>query len=329
MDKTLKRTILLLSGGFVLLLLLFVINQLIQISIITSAIHPVLGKTVTILLSLLFVALFVLPFIGFFNLKKPIALPDKTDEAACKLYLFEVKQRLIKNEYLLKNNYVFNENKETALQINDALKVLNQEAEKVMNEAASVVFITTAVSQNGVLDSFFVLSSLTKLVWKVSHIYNQRPNVKEIFYLYANVAATVLMARQIEDLTLLDEQLEPIIDSLIGGALSTMVPGITSVANLILNSIIEGSANAFLTLRVGAITKQYSAAVTKTDKSIIKKYATLEAGALFGKIVHKNSVSIVKAFSSATKKATIDKSLEKMKENAEKTGRLMKKIFKT
>jgi hypothetical protein len=36
-------------------------------------------------------------------------------------------------------------------------------------------WFTTAISQNGVLDGFFVLASLSRIVWRISHIYNQKP----------------------------------------------------------------------------------------------------------------------------------------------------------
>ena len=213
-------------------------------------------------------------------------------------------------------------------QLDEALLVLDKESLKILNETSSQVFITTAISQNGVLDGFFVLTSLSRIVWRISHIYNQRPTVNEIVYLYSNVAVTVMMAREIEDLILIDEQLEPLIDSLIGESLSTLVPGATAVASIIMNSVIEGSINAFLTLRVGAMAKRYSSAVTKADRRIVKRYATLEACSLFRTIVQQNSVTVVKAFAMASKRATIDRTFGKIKAGANKTSAIVKTLFK-
>jgi len=212
-------------------------------------------------------------------------------------------------------------------QVEKAHEQLDLETVKVIKEASSTVFLTTAISQNGVLDAFFVLSSLSRMVWKISHTYNQRPTFKEILYLYANVAATVLMAREIEDIALMDEQLQPVVNSLIGGTLGNLVPGVTAITNLIVNSVIQGSANAFLTLRVGIIAKKYSASLTKVDKRLIRRSATLEACTLLGVIVQQNSVSIVKAFASASKKATIDKTVDRIRDSANKTGTFVKDIF--
>jgi hypothetical protein len=327
MDKTIKRTLVWTGSGLLLLLILIIINQLNQISIAASVIHPFFGRIVTVFLAILFGVLFLVPAIGFMNLRRPLELPDENDEEAYNSYLLTLKKRFSKNKYLLSAEYVFDENKELKSQIDGALDILNKETIKVINEASSAVFLTTAISQSGVLDGLFVLSNLSRMVWKISHIYNQRPNTKEILYLYANIAATVLMAREIEDLALLDEQLEPVISSLIGGTLSTFVPGATAVANLIVNSVIEGSANAFLTLRVGAMARRYSAATTKVDKRVVRRLATFEACTLLGVVVQQNSVSVVKAFASASKKATLDRTVDKIKEGANKTGSFMKDIF--
>jgi len=328
MEQGIKKTMIWIVVGAVLLLLLIIINQLLQIGAAASAIHPTLGIIVTACLAMVFLVAFLVPVIGFLKLRKPLELPDENDMEARSLYLQTLKARMVKNEQIVKSGYVFDESQDLPRQIEGALQILHQETHKVMNEASTQVFITTAVSQNGVLDGLFVMVSLSKMIWRISHIYNQRPNLKEMVYLYVNVAATVLMAREIEDLALLDEQLEPIINSLIGGTLSTLVPGATAVANIIVNSVIEGSANAFLTLRVGAMARRYSAATIKLDKRIVKRSSTLEACGLFGSIVQQNSMAVVKAFAMASKRATLDKTAGKISEGASKTTRFIKDIFK-
>ncbi len=327
MEKSVKKVILTISAGLLLLLALIIINQLYQIFMITSALNPILGKIVTTLLGVIFTVMLFLPIIGFARLQKPLEIPDESDQSAYLSYLMLLKKRLEKNKNLISSGYRFDDTKDLKNQIEEALELLDREALKAMNEASSTVFITTSVSQNGALDSFFVLFSISKLIWKISHIYNQKPNIKEIFYLYANVAVTVFMARELEDLDFLDDEIEPIIDSLIGGTLSAFVPGASAVASIVINSLIQGTANAFLALRVGAITKRYSRALTKADRRTIKRSATIESVSLLRKIVQQNSVSIVKAFAAASKKATIDRTIDKIKTGASKTGDFVKDIF--
>jgi hypothetical protein len=327
MDKTLKRTLVWTGIGLLLLLILIVVNQISQIFLAANAVHPAFGKVVAVSLSLLFAAVFAIPAIGFLSLRKPLLMPDERDEYQYQQYLEQLKKRLVKNPYLKAMDFEFQEELLILEQVEKAHEQLDLETVKVIKEASSTVFLTTAISQNGVLDAFFVLSSLSRMVWKISHTYNQRPTFKEILYLYANVAATVLMAREIEDIALMDEQLQPVVNSLIGGTLGNLVPGVTAITNLIVNSVIQGSANAFLTLRVGIIAKKYSASLTKVDKRLIRRSATLEACTLLGVIVQQNSVSIVKAFASASKKATIDKTVDRIRDSANKTGTFVKDIF--
>lgn len=328
MDKSLKRMLAYLGIGLLLLLILTVINQVYQISVTASTIHPAFGQIVTILLSAVFLVLFLVPLFGFLRLRKPLVMPDESDAAAYAAYLSEVKQRLRGNRILEAEGFAFDESKELRSQIEDALAVLDKESLKVMNETSSQVFLTTAISQNGVLDGLFVLFNLSRIVWTISNIYNQRPSLREIFYLYTNVAVTVLMAREIEDLILVEEQLEPLIDSLIGSTISQMVPGATAVTNLIVSSVIEGAINAFLTLRVAAMAKRYSVSLTKVDRRLVKRYAALEAIGLFRTIVQQNSVTVVKAFALASKRATIDRTVDRVRTGASRTGELLKNWFR-
>ncbi len=328
MDKSFKRLFSWVGLGLVLLIFLVIVNQIYQIFITTSAIHPDFGRAVTILITVAFLVLMGIPLLGFMKLRKPLVFPDEGDGKAIEIYLLKLKKRYEKNPHLAKLGFTFDETKEIQDQVEDAVGQLDRQAMTVMNESASQVFITTAISQNGTLDGLFVMLNLSRLVWKISHIYNQRPTVQEIFYLYTNVAITVLMAREVEDLVLLDEQLEPLIDSLIGGTLSRMVPGATQVSNLILSSVMEGSVNAFLTLRVAALTKRYSTAITKPDRRAVKKFATLEALTLFRTIVTQNTITIVKAFALASKHATVDRTIDKIKRGTVQTGTYVKDLFR-
>ena len=51
------------------------------------------------------------------------------------------------------------------------------------------------------------------------------------------------------------------------------------VTSIVTHSIVSGTANAFLTLRVGIITRQYSNGRVTRDKKLIRKSAIAEAAA--------------------------------------------------
>lgn len=289
--------------GITLLLLLFITNQIIQIVSYASNINILLGRTLLVLLIVFFGSIILIPIVGFIKLPSPLVPPDRSDEGAYKKYQKQLIYRLSTNKYLREEGLAVNKKSESMDDIQKAMETLNAKATVIIKESASKTFFTTAISQNGALDGIFVLMTLLHMVWKISHLYNQRPNFKDIWILYVNVGATVIMAREINDLNLLDEQLEPVITSLLGGTIVNIVPGTTMVTNLIVNSIIEGSANAFLTLRVGAIAKGYCSSMEPVNRKKLRYSATLEACSMLGNIIHENSFAITKAFVEATGKA--------------------------
>ena len=67
------------------------------------------------------------------------------------------------------------------------------------------------------------------------------------------------------------------------------------------SSVLSGSANAFLTLRVGMITKEYCRCTVEVEKKGLRRAATLKAAQLLGSIVKEGTVELSKAAVDATK----------------------------
>src|SRR5262249_32923873 len=153
-----------------------------------------------------------------------------------------------------------------SFQLNDqpgieaALKVLDSQVDEMIKKTASTVFLSTALSQNGRLDALMVLTAQTRMIWQGACVYHHRPSLREMIRLYNNVGVTVFMASEIEDLDL-TEQVEPVIKTAISGSLASLLPGISSISSIVTQSILDGTANAYLTLRVGVICRTYCAAL--------------------------------------------------------------------
>ena len=130
--------------------------------------------------------------------------------------------------------------------IDEALRLLDDEANVIVKQMASTVFLTTAVSQSGRLDALLVLAAQSRMVWRVAHLYYQRPSVREIVYLYANVAATSFVAGELDDLEL-HQMIQPVVAGTLG-AVGGAIPGFQVMTSIMVNSLLSGSANAFLTL---------------------------------------------------------------------------------
>lgn len=283
--------------GLLILLLIIIFNQTVQIVNFMNTINPILGKITLVVLIVLFSSLLLMPLVGFFSYKRGMEVPVDEDSQEFGDYLKQTRRNMLRNKFLKEENFQFDPEKDLKEEVIRAYGLLDEKARTSIKEKATGVFLTTAISQNGVLDGFFVLGALTKMVWELASLYETRPTLNRMLALYGNVAATVLMARGVEDLDLLDEQIEPLVASVLGGGMATLVPGAITVTNIVVNSITEGSVNALLTLRVGCITQRYLSALTKPDRRSLRRSATIEAISMLGSVMKDNTVTILKAFS--------------------------------
>lgn len=296
MKKTIRIIILSVSIFILVVFILFVINQTVQVVTLAQNVHPQLGQFA--LYGLLFVYAFLVIFPLYLYLRLPRALqpPDSEESQAFKRYMDRLSRRLRKNRHL-KGNPVSNR-----VEIEYALQILNKEADQIIKRNATMVFITTAISQSGRLDTFTVLITQFRLVWQIAHLYYQRPSLRDMIHLYANVAATAFIAGELNDLDI-SEQVEPIITSVLGATLTGAIPGVHTVAGIITNSLLSGSANAYLTLRIGAIAKQYSGSLIKKERKIIRRSASYEAARMLSVIVMSSAGNISKAMVNAAMKS--------------------------
>jgi hypothetical protein len=134
-------------------------------------------------------------------------------------------------------------------------------------------------------------------------MYNQRPSIRELIQIYANVAVALFVASELEDLDIA-EQVEPVITAAVGSSVVGMIPGATMVASIVTQALLEGAANTYLTLRVGVICQNYCKSVlTPFDARKARRQASLKAASLLGSIVAASSGKVVKAIVDASKKA--------------------------
>ena len=280
----------LLLGAFVL----FVFNQVMQVYTYTRGLHPVLGQVTLWSLTLLFVALAVAPFVLYFRL--PRALPTRGAEESAEAYHLRLGQRLARNRHL--NGYPL----ATEADIRAALAQLDVQADAIVRRTAKGIFLTTAVSQNGKLDALTVLVSQSKMVWDVAHVYYQRPAPRDIVRLYSNVAAATFFAAQIEDMDV-SEHIEPVVGTLLQGTVVKSVPLVGTATHLVMDSLLEGTVNAYLTLRVGVIAKRYCGAPADFQPARARRAAYAEAAGLLRRIVVESSGEVVASVARASRRA--------------------------
>lgn len=284
MRRTLMRFGLFISVLILVAFVVFLVNQTVQIVELAERLHPVLADAVLWFLVFVFVVCAIAPVVLFLRLPKPLRPPDREDMPEFEAHLKALGDRLSRNPALKGQPLT------TRAEIEAGLGQLERHGDKLIRGAASQVFVTTAISQNGSLDALLVLAANTRLIWKIAHVYYQRPTLRDMLYLYANVASTALIASSLEEIDIA-EQLQPVLATGVG-SMAAVVPGTT----LLVNSLSTGAANAFLTLRVGIIAKNYSSALVLPPKGVMRRSAAVAAAKMLSSVTAEGASKVTKAF---------------------------------
>ena len=250
MTATVRRIALLLALFVVVVFAVFLFNQTAQIVQSARVVNPTFGNGVMWGLILTYCLLLITPFVLWFKVPKRMSPPAVAEGAEYDRFMADFRKRLSRNSRLRGIPLDTTEN------VDSAIRLLDRHADEAVASAASAVFLSTAVLQSGRLDVLVVFAAQTRLIWQVAHVYYQRPSLRDFVQLYANVASTAFIAAGIEDVD---------IDALVGTVFGSTVAAIPGM-HILTSSILSGSANAFLTLRVGMITKEYCRCKAKLEK---------------------------------------------------------------
>lgn len=286
------------------LFIIFVVNQFLLLYQFLTAIHPYLSISVISLIAVGIV--YVLYGLIKQLLRSPKVLElgeDPTDEEY-EAYLDNILMLLRKNPNISDLD-IGNADLTKEETVTIGFKQLEELSTPLIKENANAIFLSTAISQNGSLDSLVVLFSLVRMVWQLANIYQTRPSLISLVKLYIQVGSVVLMARTMEETDLIEYQMEPLITSIVGESIASAIPGMVPVANLVVSSLMEGSVNSFLTLRVGIITQDYLGNIQPTNKHAIRRSASMQSVKHMGSIIKSNSKIVVKTVGNAARKASL------------------------
>jgi hypothetical protein len=316
MRKTMLRIATLLSFLLLISFAVIVVNQTAQLVELADRVSPAVGSAVFWGLIALYGFCLIVPIFLLLRLPKPLKPPPSEDHPEFPTHLERLGKRLSRNPLLSDPTIV------SRPEIETALITLDSAADQRSKAAASQVFITTAISQNGSLDALLVLAAQSKLILEIARVYYQRPTLRDLIFLYTNVGATAFIAGELEDLDL-SEQVQPVLTSVLGSAAGA-IPGLGAATNLFVNSVVTGTGNAFLTLRVGAITKQYCRATVLLERRIIRRVAVVEAASMLGAIAKDGAKRVANAFASGSKNAFVSAYTE-MRDDLRFTGSELKR----
>ena len=299
MMPNLSRLILLLAALLCFLFVLFVVNQTYQVVQLASALHPVAGQVLLVVLIGVYVVLLAIPVKMWLSLPRALRPPADETGPDFDIYVRQLGARLAGNPLLRGTDFALQER----LGIEAALQELNKSADAIVHRTATRVFLTTAVSQNGRLDGLMVLVSLSIMVYQIAKTYNQRPSLGELLRLYANVAATAWITTEVIEEAEMAEILAPIMATIAPNVPASAVPGLSLVSNIVTESILEGAANAFLALRVGIIASRECSSLTTVRRGAMRRWASAEAAKRLPVILKASAATVAAAVWSASKVA--------------------------
>ena len=312
--------------------LVFLYNCIVGLADFAGRINPLLSAWVFWLLFGAVVSMLAwMAAVAFMRPKPMMVYADPTD-ADREKFERELVKRLGKNKYL----------RETGIEVRDqadmgvGLTALKQKADEEIKSTAKQVFIGTAVSQNGRLDTLVVLYLISRLTWRIATLYNQRPHYRELINLYANIAATSFLAGSIEEFGI-EEYIGELMGPLVGGSAVGAVPGAQAIASTITASVLTGTTNSLLALRCGVVARDY-VSLNLDAKGTMRRSATVEASKMFvtmsaetvtyvTKLLVKSSAGAVKSGTSKAVKgvgSTISGTAESVGNSARKVGRGVK-----
>lgn len=298
--KTSRKLLLFSSIALGLLFLVFVLNQFVLLYDLLNRFNSYFALGVVALLGLIIIYLLLKLILLWKKSSKLVILPENPTEEQKEEYFISMIEFLKRNKNIKVVNFDDESfSKETLVDL--GFQELDSLSNPVIHTTASQIFLSTAISQNGSLDSIAVLIALIKMVWHLASIYQTRPTLKSMGKLYMQVASVVFMARTIEDSDLIETQIQPLITTILGESFASAIPGMIPITNLVVSSLMEGSLNALLTLRVGIITQSYLGMEKPETKSFIQKNASLQAFAQMGKIIKVNGKLVAKSILNATK----------------------------
>lgn len=286
----LKQIVLPALLGLTLLVFIGLASSAIVLYQNASQVHPWLGFGVLALIALVFVFLFVLPIVKVASLPKGLKRPKEEEGEAWDAYLEDFGKRLLSNKKLEADypgfaalSVAHRQNQlATSGEVEKALSWLDLQAKSMIAKQAAQVFASTAVSQSGRLDTFIVFGAQLRLIKDLAVLYYERPTFREVLKLYGNVGATAFVAGEIEDSEVLAVLGAPITAGITG-----LIPvgGTDPLVSLLVNSLLDGSANAFMTLRIGILTKRNLGLKVESNRKVLARSASLEAASLLADVV--------------------------------------------
>jgi hypothetical protein len=175
----------------------------------------------------------------------------------------------------------------------------NKHIKKIMNDIirknAKTVMISTAISQNGRLDSLLVVVVNLRMIKDLVVACGFRPSIKHLAKLTINVFLTAMIAEGLENMNITELMPASTVNTL--GEIPLVKP--------VISSVVQGISNALLTLRIGVVTRKFLFSDAKEiSREDIRRNALLEAAAMTPSVIADALAMFPKKFFGLFKRST-------------------------
>lgn len=254
MDKKRKFFWILIGIGVSVVFFLFLVSNVLDVGIKLRTITPWLEYGFYAISALLVYFLIIHPvcvilFSPTFSIETVLDKPSRKNRKLTKKMAKTVmKNSAIDQVDVDRIKAAMNKDDELREEMNRILNgPLKKELNKIIINNAKTVMVSTAISQNGKLDAFTVVTVNIKMIKELVLKCGFRPSGSKLGKLAARVFATALIADGLESLDL--EDILP--------ASSTNFLAEIPILKPVMSSVIQGISNALLTIRIGVVTRKY------------------------------------------------------------------------
>lgn len=251
--------------GCLIIFLLMVLSSILDIGDRLGKISVYLEIAFYVVFALVFFLLIVQPIIIIVaspSLSIATSL-DPNDNRAVAIYKRVAKNIVNNNDLPQEDNILLTEYKNKEELLFNLQYVFDKSVKKQLNKIiihdAKTVMISTAICQSARFDMVTVFAVNLKMIRELVEKCGFRPSMKNLSKLTVNVFSTALIAEGLENLRLEDVLPKSSLEFL------NNVPYLGTV----LESILQGAANAVMTIRIGCVCRRFlfsdGAIVTKED----------------------------------------------------------------
>lgn len=315
---------------FSLFLIYIIFRELLELYLLTRALHPAFGYATLVLLLGLIIYSIIIPIYKIIKIPKNYA-PSKDKNRAPEI----IQNRLNKfktNPFLIESGFDFSNIEETEEGYQKTIEVLEKESEQIRKRYVLRLFYSSSISQNGFLDAILILSSSVNLVKELFVLYHGRVSNKDLWAIAKKVYLSMAIGGS--------EGVEYATQELFSKFATESIKSVP-FADRIFGSLADGFVNAALLTRISLLTENYcKLVIIESDKDLnpTSKFILKTTKFITSDIMEKMTVELLRM----SKEKTVDtvmlavnpvahlfsKTIDKVKEGTEKVTSYPKEMLR-